>query len=430
MYCAYKLLRSIFELTLNFFLASGASKGPNCSSCTCKSFSHQNKNPSVSTSGRHCESKIYKESNKIKSDLKQARYSKSLDQLQFSRKNNFYSSLYNIADYTENLRSLLCMKDHNGKKHNQRSFDEDKLFKSTNYDIIRKDNLSDLCDCYKYKVDYKDETLNESTTYSSIGLKGVDFNNSNSIDDKYKQFAVKNFTNIKQKCQKLVKSLSHTPSESTQHIFRSSSMQITSPNINPQMNGFAFSEEMEKCNHFSPKMCRGEQPAKVKTTDISLSLIDVNDITEENCSDISVEHSSALKKESQFSNNSVIFNIISLRKVRSAACLGGYVSSVVLSGTESLPNISAFVEENVHCIDMTSYSSSSSCTSERSGWISSRSSSETSTETNKTTLNNGILQSLIDFEKKLQNFPFNKFENNRSKKHQKINGYFPDSKGK
>lgn len=322
------------------------------------------------------------------------------------------------------------MKDHNGKNHNQRNFDEEKLVERTNYDIVRKNNPSHVCDCYKYKVDDKDEMLNENTTYSSIGLKDVAFINSNSIDDKYKQFAVKNFTNIKQKCQKLVKSLSHTPSESTQHIFRSSSMQITSPNINTQINGFDYSEDAEKKDYFSSKTCSSVQPTKVKASEVTLSLVDVNDCIEESYSDTSAEQSSVLKKEHQFSNNSVTFNIISLRKVRSAACLGGYVSSVVLSGTESLPNISAFVEENVHCIDMTDYSSSSSCTSERSGWMSSRSSSETSTETNKTALNNGILQDLIDFEKKLQKMTFSKFENNASKQHEKMNGYFSGSKGK
>lgn len=397
------------------FSAFDTFQKPNCSFCICQP-SQKKGNCSFSASlVKHSNNKVFESCDKTKNGLKEARYSKSLDQLQFSTKNRFYSSLYNVADYTENIRSLLSMKDHNEIKYNQ-SFDKDKI-KCTNYD-----DLSDKCDCYKYKTSYAEKTCNINTNFSSIGLNNIAFNNSNCIDEKYKHF-VKNFTNVKQKCQKLVKSLSHTPSDSTQHIFRSNSMQIT-PKMDLEKNC-----EVEETENSLSEICNSERQMNNETLAVSPSLVNIDHFREENNSDISEEHTPLFKKDKIFMNDSVVLNIISLRKVRSAGCLGAFVSSVVLSGTESLPNIGTYLEEDIQSIGMTNYSSSSSCTSERSGWITSRSSSESSSETNRLSINNGIIQNLFDFEKKLQISTSDKFANNSHKKYQKKSNFL-NGKGK
>lgn len=219
--------------------------------------------------------------------LEQSRYSKSLDHLLFPQKKDLHCSAYSFNDY-QNSRP------------NQTSLESE-----------------------------------QGTTNSSIDLA------LNGVDKKYRQLVSKNLSNVKQKCQKLVKSLSHTPSESTQHIFRSSSAQI--------MNGL-----------------------QSKTSSDS-------------------EEDSFLLKNEEILKKALIFNVITLRKVRSAGCLGEYISSVVLSGTESLPNMNLYSEDNIRYVDITSYSSSSSCTSEQSGWVSSQSSSVTSLDTNRSVKNGGVL---------------------------------------
>ncbi|KAJ8977876.1 hypothetical protein NQ317_016146 [Molorchus minor] len=64
-----------------------------------------------------------------------------------------------------------------------------------------------------------------------------------------------------------------------------------------------------------------------------------------------------------------------IRKVRSTSCLADKFEPLLMSGTESLPNITPKLEERLYP-EMSYYSSSaSSTTSEQSGWITSRSSS-------------------------------------------------------
>lgn len=216
--------------------------------------------------------------------------------------------------------------------------------------------------------------------------------------------------NPKQKCQKLVKSLSHTPSESAQQIFKSNSMQVLSPKLGPEINKVQEDYEI-------PKECNDvDEQATIK------KLIEMGECSSES----STESAPVVKNNYQFLNEAVIVSVVTLRKVKSAACLGEYVSSVLLNGSESLPNISSTINENVKLTDVINYSSSSStCMSERSGWVSSRSSSMTSLEANKPIFANGTIKSWCGLEKKLQNLT-----NSRSvKRYQKWDKIFINNKG-
>lgn len=218
----------------------------------------------------------------------------------------------------------------------------------------------------------------KNTTKNLLTSNSCDYCKDTSID-------LLNFT-TKQKCQNLVKSLStHTPSENIQHIFKSNSMQILSPRIANNFdlirNGCIQEDHEEKTRK------EKEEQATIKR------LIEMGEVSSE-CSTTSF-----IKKNKSPLTETLMMDFIALRKVRSATCLGDYVSSVMLSGTESLPNITSVVKsENVGYVDYSS-SSSSTCTSERSGWVSSRSSSITSLETTKSSIGNGFLNGI---EKRLQ----------------------------
>lgn len=323
--------------------------------------------------------------------LRQTRYSKSLDHFQFSRENSCCTSLYNISDI---LNSTTKHKPQNVQRNNlqnQKSFDQ-------NFPLP-----SNSCTC-----------CNNTSTDLNVAFSRS--------DKKYKPSVVKN---AKQKCQKLVKSLSHTPSESTQHIFKSNSMQLLSPKLTMDtMSSFDFMRNgciQEDVEEKSKK--EEEEQATIKR------IIEMGECS----SDTSTESARLVKKtKTPLKADALMVDVISLRKVRSATCLGEYASSVILSGTESLPNITSAINENVQYIDVINYSSSSStCTSERSGWMSSRSNSITSLETNKSTLfGNGFLKNWSGIEKRLQSLTLDKIANGRGlKTYQKLDGSFKNRKG-
>lgn len=369
---------------------------------------------------RQSSSKLFEKLDETRCYLKPTCYSKSLDHFQFSRENNIYSSFYNINEYLNNTK--LAHSDSScHRRCNSRNYKVYDSVASANREIFKRDYLSDTCDCDKFKQENDvrmKKRFNEPVTNSSIdlnvGLSNVDIG----VNKRYKQFVTKNLTNVKQKCQKLVKSLSHTPSDSTQHIFRSSSMQVLSPS-HTLLNGFAFGEETADQ---VPSEISQNLTGNVCVLPNIVNLVDVG----ENSSQSSADSPSLFDKRKAALGDALVVNVISLRKVKSAVCLGDYVSSVVLSGTESLPNITAFTNENVGYLDITRYSSSSStCTSERSGWLSSRSSSVTSVETNRSALNNGIVKTWCGLEK-LQS----KIANGKSlKKYQKLDRIFVSDKG-
>lgn len=313
--------------------------------CICNAYSTFPKKKNSDLDPLLCSAKVLAEHDVTHRYLKQTRYSKSLDHFQFSRENSYCASLYNISEFLN----------YTNKTRNQRSFDGDVLvLKNIEQEYVTPGNSSKTCDCFKCE--------RKNDVYTSIDKKN------------------RNISSVKQKCQKLVKSLSHTPSESTQHIFKSNSMQILSPNLKVETNGF-MSEDYETAKVNNDDKKEKEEQATIKR------LIEMG----ESSSDSSAE----VAKESK----PLLIMDVTLRKVRSATCLGEHVSSVVLNGTESLPDITTAVNE-MRYTDVINYSSSSStCTSERSGWVSSRSSSVTSLETNKS---NGVLKTWTGIEKKLQ----------------------------
>lgn len=312
--------------------------------------------------------------------LKQTRYSKSLDHFQFSKTNNYCTSLYNISDILNTTTKQNVRRNNNIQ--NQKTFDQNFLLSSNS------------CSCYK----------NTSIDLNVIAINGT--------DKKYQTPVVKNTTNVKQKCQKLVKSLSHTPSESTQHIFKSNSMQILSPKLAMDTSNFEFMKNGCILEDFEEKSKKEkEEQATIKR------LIEMGEYS----SGSSTTETTSLTKKNKkpLKADALIVDFVALRKVRSAACLGECVSSVILSGTESLPNITSTLNENVQYIDVVDYSSSSStCTSERSGWVSSRSSSITSLDTNKSNIGNGFLRSWSGIEKHLQSLTLDKITS--AKRYQKL----------
>lgn len=292
-------------------------------SCICNAYSTFPKKKTSDVVAPLYSAKVLEEHDVTHRYLKQTRYSKSLDHFNFSKESSYCASLYNISDFLNNTTR--------SNKQN-----------GSNVVVLNRD----ACNCYKCERDL----------YTSIDLN---------VSSK--------------KCQKLVKSLSHTPSESNQHIFKSNSMQVLSPKFKTHTNGFLPE------NYETSKQKEKEEQATIK------KLIEMGETSSESST------ASLIKKNKSLLT---VVDVVTLRKVRSATCLGEDVSSVMLSGTESLPNIATAVNENLRYIDVINYSSSSStCTSERSGWVSSRSSSVTSLETNKS---NGIIRSWSGIEKKLQ----------------------------
>lgn len=284
-------------------------------SCICNTFSTFPKKKSSDAAASLNSAQVLEEYDVTHRYLKQTRYSKSLEHFNFAKENSFCASLYNISDFlnsTQNESNVLT-------------------------------SNRDSCDCLKCERDL----------YTSIDLNGGS-----------------------KKCHKLVKSLSHTPSESNQHIFKSNSMQVLSPKFKRQTNGFLPETSRQK---------EKEEQATIK------KLIEMGETSSESST------ASLIKKDKSLLT---VVDVVTLRKVRSATCLAKDISSAMLTGTESLPNIVTAVNENLRYIDVINYSSSSStCTSERSGWVSSRSSSVTSLDTNKS---NGIIRSWSGIEKKLQ----------------------------
>lgn len=324
-----------------------------------------------------------------------------MDHFQFSKTSNYCSSLYNISD---TLSSTAKQKSENfQRKCNTENQSNSKTDKNLGHSVLLPGKS---CSCCKN---------------SSIDLNVLACNGS---DKKFKMSAVKSITSAKQKCQKLVKSLSHTPSESTQHIFRSNSMQVLSPKLSVDINNFEFMRNGCIPEDFEEKSKKEkEEQATIRR------LIEMGECSSESST---TESASFVKKnKAPLKADPVIIDFVALRKVRSAACLGEYVSSVILSGTESLPNITSAVNENVRYIDVLDYSSSSStCTSERSGWMSSRSSSITSIETSRSNVGNSFLKNWSGIEKRLQSLTLDKFTNGKSmRKYQKMDKTFRNKNG-
>lgn len=249
------------------------------------------------------------------------RHSKSLDQLQMCPRNNFHYSLSNIRGQAAACDSRRSEAHRTQKLKNVAS---EHNMSSRRYDNRPKESR---CSCERKSLYLELDTVTEK---------------------RFKQFNIKNLTNVKQQYNTLVKSLSQTPSEGGQNIFRSNSVQFFSPKKRAA-NG------IDKFN--SRK--NGEKKKHNKQFEIGS--------TSSSTESVSFIGQTGSKLEGVVSRSSV-------RRVRSASCLVDDFFPSVLSGTESLPNINSKLEERLYP-EMRYFSSSSSSTSEQSGWITSRSSS-------------------------------------------------------
>lgn len=324
------------------------------------------------------------------------RHSKSLDQLQMCSRNSIHYSLGNIFGQND------YYKDHHDKTNFYKNERKLKNVASEHnmgnqriyvFDDRRSDYNQGICNC-----SYFDKKMQKND--SSINLNQIDID---VLDKKYKQFNI-----TKQKSKKIVKSLSHTSTDSTQNIFRSNSMQFFSPKKKPnekfntlvpkrQVNGSFQPPVLDSTKLYNQKV--KSKPKRCKHFEIGSS---------------SSSESLSLKKKTGL-NSEALFSVVGIRKVRSTSCLGESFSPLVLSGTESLPNITPVIERT-HYPEMKYYSSSSSTTSEQSGWITSRSSSVASSTDVGNPVFTGLLTNIESIQRKILNLPGDLRKSRREKR--------------
>lgn len=384
------------------------------------------------------------------------RHSKSLDQLQTCSKSYFNYSLNNIIcqkDFSNIMqldRSYCCK---TGKKlknvaseHNiqTRKYFLDSEFRSIN-------EMDNACNCsmndFRYPTSRNRKTaFEESHTEDFINFSQMETNGA--LEKKYKQFNIKNLTNVKQQYQTLVKSLSHTSTDSTQNIFRTNSMQFFSPK-KKVVNGInKFNSLLSKRNqnkkyqkHVSHSLSSSD--SKTLLVDNSKDGYNTDDneqhnqtklfkkITKSNTKNNGITNGKHFDIGSTSSSTDSIsddkihtgFNSEALhygrgiRKVRSTSCLGEEIFPLILSGTESLPNINPKLDDRLHYPEMKYYSSStSSATSEQSGWITSRSSSIASSTDVTNPATSAIVTNIENIQKRLLSLSAEYKRNNKDKK--------------
>jgi hypothetical protein len=353
-----------------------------------------------------------------------ARHSKSLDQLQMCSRNSIHYSLGNIFGqndyYTKDQHDKANFYKNESKLKNVASEHNMGNQRIYVFDERRQDYSQPICNCSSYYLGRKARKVATSAADSSIDLNQIDVD---ILDKKYKQFNIKNLT--KQKCQKIVKSLSHTSTDSTQNIFRSNSMQFFSPKKKvseankfnslvtkrranlTEVNGSAHPSVLESTKTYNQK---GKSKTKRCPNGKNFEIGSTSSSTE----------SLSSKKQTGSNSEALFSSVVGVRKVRSTSCLGESASPLVLSGTESLPNITPKVERT-HYPEMKYYSSSSSssATSEQSGWITSRSSSVASSTDAGNPVTSALLTNIDSIQRKILNLPG---EPRRSTRKDKRNG--------
>ncbi|CAH1098997.1 unnamed protein product [Psylliodes chrysocephalus] len=302
-----------------------------------------------------------------------ARHSKSLDHLQMCSTNSFRYTLSNRGQaYVDPSQSrdklFLCKTEPTLKnvasEHNMR-----------NKRYFLNEEKENICNCsFNYNTIKVPKKTNQIPAVDiNIGL------NSDIIEKKYKQFNIKNLTNVKRQYHTLVKSVSQTPTESIQNIFRSSSVQSFSPKGKKLNNGInKFNSLLLKRNKKPIKILENGIESDQNQTKKSKNRLS-NGTTHFEIASTSSSTESLSKETYKTGLNSeheaLIISFNGIRKVRSASCLFEEFVPRSLSGTESLPNITSKLEERLYP-ELKYYSSSSSSgTSEQSGWITSRSTS-------------------------------------------------------
>lgn len=313
------------------------------------------------------------------------RHSKSLDHLQFSSTNKFHYSLSNIRGYNETT---------NVAPSNQRDFSK-RQQKLKN--VASEHNMRNNIDYFKYTFEDPDDNLC-SCSYNNYNtlrpkhkskirkdeLASVDVivnSNQGIVEKKYKQFSIKNLSNVRKQYQTIVKSQSQTNSENNQNIFKSNSMQFFPPRKKNAANG-SKPRKIEKTRKLEKGLLQNgagtdqvgdmvehkrNRRSKSKSSFINSRCFDIVSTSSSTESLVNEKFKTGSKCKALFSSNGI-------KRARSTSCITEDQTPLVLSGTESLPDITPKAEERLFP-EMKFYSSSSSTTSEQSGWITSRSSS-------------------------------------------------------
>ncbi|KAJ8966556.1 hypothetical protein NQ314_003451 [Rhamnusium bicolor] len=308
-----------------------------------------------------------------------ARHSKSLDQLQMCSRNNFHYSLSNIRGQ----KGL----GNNGHIERSQFYKIEPTLKNVASEHNMRNRKSFIQDEFRLKFDNTKENICNCSLNNYMTLNAVKKSNKNNenitnvdisldlnniiAEKKYKQFSIKNLTNVKQQYHTLVKSISQTPSDDTQNIFRSNSMQFFSPK-KKVANGFnKFNSLLTKRSRKSEKII--ENGAQIKITAGNLERASQNQIRKSK----SKKHLSNGKRFEVGSTSSsteslsigkltgsksdALLSCSGLRRVRSTSCLAEEFFPLILSGTESLPNITTKIVERLYP-ELKYYSSSTSST--------------------------------------------------------------------
>lgn len=324
-----------------------------------------------------------------------ARHSKSLDQLQFRAKNNLNYSLGNIF-HQPNHQSSTHTNGYDTKLKNVASEHNMRYRQRGGYKF---DNFEE-CNCSSNYNYFNIIKKPQNTTVINLDESSVDIDQieADILNKKYKQFSIKSISN-KQKNQ-IIKSLSHTPTETSQNIFRSNSVQFISPNKHLE-NGFAKCHSLSRTSKKIEINGLGNQnDTIIKQGSKTRFEIGSTSSSTESLSIKNLTGSSSNSSNSETCSNTVV----GVRKVRSTSCLGGDSLLPLLSGTESLPNITPKPEKHCSYPELKFYtSSSSSTTSEQSGWITSRSSSIASSTDVPTT--SALLANIESIQRKILSLP-------------------------
>ncbi|KAG5900639.1 hypothetical protein JTB14_005915 [Gonioctena quinquepunctata] len=345
------------------------------------------------------------------------RHSKSLDQLQMRSKNTIHHSLSNIRGHKVASCENKGRSDSNKKKASLKYVASEHNMHQKYLTQDPASSKENFCNCPLRSYNTLDSAVKskkKTVGVMSIVDAGLD-SNGDVVEKKYKQFNITNLSNAKNQYQTLVKSISQTPSENTQNIFRSNSMHSFSPK-KKLTNGI---------NKFNSLLSRRIQSRKASATAENGDSLDssdnqnkkreskkptLNGKRSEVCSTSTSTESLSIVKNETGSKCEALFSCSGLRKVRSSSCLTEEIVPLSVSGTESLPNITQKFEERLYP-ELKYYSSStSSTTSEQSGWITSRSSSIASS----TDITNPATIAAVNLES-IQKRQFTNTEGKRSK---------------
>ncbi|CAH1991581.1 unnamed protein product [Acanthoscelides obtectus] len=309
-----------------------------------------------------------------------ARHSKSLDQLQLCSRNNFYYSLSNMRAQKTICDAKSC---YNTSKNQcttkLKNVASEQNMRNQKYLVQNEFSRTnrDICDC---SLNYYTLSLRKPKRNTEYDLKNVemslDFTNG-VIEKRYKQFNIKSLSNVK------YETIAKISCNDEKSIPRARSVQM-------------FSDQTK--NHERPKKSntlgttKNNEHMQATKVDVKTKVENKNGINEHQMKKSQTKQNllngsrRLFELGSSSSTEGLPNNMLEakterslrraakIRKVRSATLIFQQTTPQILSGSESLPNISAKLEERLFP-ETKYYSSSTSSTSEQSGWITSRSTS-------------------------------------------------------